>query len=249
MTELQTRPNADAMESLIIKGDLSGLTPAQRVTYYNAVCKSLGLNPLTKPFDYLNLNGKLVLYANKTASDQLRNINAISIEKPDITFEDDWIIVTVGAHDGKGRSDSDVGVVSKKDMRGDFGNALMKAVTKAKRRVTLSICGLGWADETEVETIPGAKTVTVDATTGEIKPEAPQIEASSQPEPATISTWTTDTNALKGFWANWHGKGLTDDEVHLNLEVLHLKDYRGSMSDAAKILQAVLDKKAAAKKT
>ena len=30
----------------------------------------------------------------------------------------------------------------------------MKAETKAKRRVTLSIAGLGWLDETELETIP-----------------------------------------------------------------------------------------------
>jgi hypothetical protein len=36
-------------------------------------------------------------------------------------------------------------------------NAMMKAETKAKRRVTLSICGLGMLDETEVETIPSAQ--------------------------------------------------------------------------------------------
>jgi hypothetical protein len=60
-----------------------------------------------------------------------------------------------------------VGVVNRKDMQGNFGNALMKAVTKAKRRVTLSICGLGMLDETEVETIPSARPVTVQET-GEI---------------------------------------------------------------------------------
>ena len=47
----------------------------------------------------------------------------------------------------------------------------MKAVTKAKRRVTLSICGLGMLDETEVESIPGAKAVPVDPNTGELPPE------------------------------------------------------------------------------
>jgi len=254
MTELQVRPGADILESVIIQGDLSKLTPAQRVDYYNAVCKSLGLNPLTQPFNYLQLNGKLVLYANKTASDQLRKINEISIEKPDITFEDDWIIVTVAAHDGKGRTDSDVGVVGKKDMRGDFGNALMKAVTKAKRRVTLSICGLGWSDETEVETIPGAKPITVDATTGEIKQEAqpktePQLGDQNQATDPQPQAWVTDAGALKGFWAAWKSKGLTEDDVHLNLEVLHIKDYTHSMSDAAKILQPVADKKASAKKS
>jgi hypothetical protein len=37
-----------------------------------------------------------------------------------------------------------------------------KAVTKAKRRVTLSICGLGMLDESEVASIPGARTSGVD---------------------------------------------------------------------------------------
>src|SRR6185312_3719783 len=35
----------------------------------------------------------------------------------------------------------------------------MKAETKAKRRVTLSICGLGMLDETEVDSIPDARRV------------------------------------------------------------------------------------------
>lgn len=161
---------ASIVEGAIIGGDLSKLTPQQRVSYYMEVCKSTGLNPLTKPFDYINLNGRLTLYARKDASEQLRRINNISIGKPDITFQDDWIIVTVVAHDDKGRTDSDVGVVGRKDMQGNFGNALMKAITKAKRRVTLSICGLGWLDETEVETIPGARPVNV-APTGEIAPQ------------------------------------------------------------------------------
>jgi len=39
----------------------------------------------------------------------------------------------------------------------DKANAIMKCETKAKRRVTLSICGLGFLDETEVDSIPGAK--------------------------------------------------------------------------------------------
>jgi hypothetical protein len=38
-----------------------------------------------------------------------------------------------------------------------LANALMKAETKAKRRATLSICGLGMLDETEVEDIQGAQ--------------------------------------------------------------------------------------------
>lgn len=155
--ELATVNGADALIQVLALGDLSRLSPEQKVEHYRRVCESTGLNPLTRPFEYIVLNGKLTLYARKDATDQLRKVNAVSIAKPDIQFQDDWIVVTVTASTGDGRTDADVGVVNKKDMRGDYGNALMKAVTKAKRRVTLSICGLGLLDETEVETIPDAR--------------------------------------------------------------------------------------------
>lgn len=154
-TEIVTQ--SSAVESALVAGDLSKLSQSERISYYRSTCASLGLNPLTRPFDYITLNGKLTLYARKDATDQLRRLRGVSIGKPDITFQEDWIIVTVEAKDRDGRTDSDVGMVNRKDMRGDFGNAVMKAVTKAKRRVTLSICGLGMLDETEVETTPDAR--------------------------------------------------------------------------------------------
>ena len=42
-------------------------------------------------------------------------------------------------------------------------NAKLKAITKAKRRVTLSICGLGFLDETEIDTIPSAQPAAIEA--------------------------------------------------------------------------------------
>jgi hypothetical protein len=148
---------SETLEQVLLTGDLKNLKPDERIMYYKQTCESLGLNPLTKPFEYITLNGKLTLYARKDATDQLRKVNGVSIEKPDIQQIDDLIIVTVAATDANGRSDSDIGVVKKNDMGGNVANALMKAVTKAKRRVTLSICGLGMLDETEVETIPQAR--------------------------------------------------------------------------------------------
>src|SRR5262249_53952504 len=41
----------------------------------------------------------------------------------------------------------------------------MRALTKAKRRVTLSICGLGMLDESEIESIKGAERVESDGLT------------------------------------------------------------------------------------
>lgn len=209
-------------EQVLITGDLARLTPEQRMTYYMRTCESLGLNPLTRPFEYITLNSKLTLYARKDATDQLRKLHSISIEKPDIRIEDDWIIVTVVAHDASGRTDSDIGVVNKKDMRGDFGNALMKAVTKAKRRVTLSICGLGMLDETEIETIPDARPVTIDDN-GTIRPEPPAAQSpQSQPEvrpyPPEVVRAKVEAGARRAEERGTPPKDTTRNMIVVNLE-------------------------------
>lgn len=170
MNDLTVSNKVDAaiMESVLLGGDLSKLTPEQRVSYYRHVCESVGLNPLTKPFDYMTLNGKLTLCAKKDATDQLRNINGVSIDDVDIVENETQFLVKVKGHDKTGRTDVEIGVVAKKDMQGNLGNVQMKAVTKAKRRLTLSLCGLGWLDETEVETIRDARLANVKPETGEI---------------------------------------------------------------------------------
>ena len=40
----------EVMEKVVIGGDLSELNASQRAEYYTAVCRSLGLNPLPKPW-------------------------------------------------------------------------------------------------------------------------------------------------------------------------------------------------------
>jgi len=170
--ELATKENQAAiMESVMLGGDLSKLTPSQRVSYYKSVCESIGVNYLTRPFDYITLNGKLTLYAKKDCTDQLRNLRSISIVDVNIVETEKQFIVKVKGQDKEGRIDMEVGVVNKGDMKGDTANAQMKAVTKAKRRLTLSLCGLGWLDETEVQTIPDARPVSV-TEAGEIVTEA-----------------------------------------------------------------------------
>jgi len=154
MTTLAKRaeqPTPATVEDVLIRGDLSQLTEAQRNEYYMRVCQSLGLNYLTQPFAYLNLSGKLVLYAKRDCADQLRKINGISIEVVGQTIDSGLITVHAKARDKSGRTDEDYGVVPYKNTGNEFAaNALMKAVTKAKRRVTLSISGLGFLDETEI---------------------------------------------------------------------------------------------------
>ena len=115
------QPTAATIEDVLIRGDLSKLTEQQRTEYYMRVCHSLGLNPLTKPFDYLTLSGKLVLYAKRDAADQLRKINGISIEivgKPEMA--DGLLTVHARAKDKTGRTDEDYGVVAFKGGGDDF---------------------------------------------------------------------------------------------------------------------------------
>jgi len=139
--------------NVLIKGDLSKLSPQEKVDYLGAVCKSVNLNPLTKPFDYIPMKGKLILYATKNCSDQLRKMHGVSIDIVERKMQDGILLITVKAQDKTGREDTDMGYATIANLTGDaLGNSILKAVTKAKRRVTLSICGLGGIlDETEID--------------------------------------------------------------------------------------------------
>lgn len=178
LEKAKTDHQFELIEAAVIGGDLARLSPQERVTYYNKVCQSLGLNPYTKPFDYITLNGKLTLYAKKDATEQLRKINGISITGLEEKFVDDLYIVTATAMTKDGRIDQAKGAVSLGALRGEQkANAIMKAETKAKRRVTLSISGMGWVDESEVDSIPNASRTVVNIHTGEIESnESPQLQ-------------------------------------------------------------------------
>jgi hypothetical protein len=178
--ELTTTVSVD-LEALLIQGDLSKLSAEQRLTYYGKMCESLGLNPLTRPFEYIKLQGKLTLYAKKDAAEQLRKLHDVSITDLDITDDGKTFEVKVKARLPNERTDVDMGIVPTAGLGGnDLANAKLKAVTKGKRRVTLSICGLGMLDETEVETIKDAQVVTVNAETGEVT-EPVKVAAATNP--------------------------------------------------------------------
>lgn len=166
---VNTEHDLSAIEQVVMQGDLSKLNSEQRVTYYHRVCESMGLNPYTRPFDYISLNGKLTLYAKKDATEQLRQVKKISIISLEGRLVDDLYIVVAKASTPDGRIDQSTGAVNIGALKGEAkANAIMKAETKAKRRVTLSISGMGWTDESEVDSIPDAKRVDVSIETGEI---------------------------------------------------------------------------------
>lgn len=172
--------SAATLEAVVVSGNLASLTPAQRLEYYRARCISAGLDPAAQPFQYIVLNGKLTLYASKSCTDQLSRVHGIKVSIVSQATEANLRVVQVRAETKDGRATEEIGAVPVEGLKGDaLANAMMKAVTKAKRRAILSMCGLGMLDETETETIPGARTVDVDVQTGEI------VAAGVRPSPYT----------------------------------------------------------------
>jgi hypothetical protein len=155
-TDLATssRMLPEAVEKAVVGGDLSKLNTQERLAFYLSRCQAAGLDPRARPFEYVSLQGKLTLYATKACTDQLSVLHGISHEIVARGPQGDLYEALVRVRSRDGRQSEDVGVVDIRGLRGhDLANAAMKAVTKAKRRAILSLCGLGDVVEaTEVET-------------------------------------------------------------------------------------------------
>jgi len=148
----------EVIHSIVIKGDMSGLSQEQAVAYYNYRCQQVGLDPSAKPFDLLVLNGKKLLYANAGATQQLCAVHKLSVSIINRERFEGVYLVSVRVTGQDGRVTENDGAVELDSERIGKANALMKATTKAIRRTVLAHCGLGMMDETEVETIPNAVT-------------------------------------------------------------------------------------------
>ncbi len=187
-TELSTTNGhtSERIEQALVSGNLAALSTDERLSYYKQTCESLGLNPLTRPFDYLSLNGKLILYARKDATEQLRKLHGVSVTIKAREVTEDVYVVTANAKLPGGREDESIGAVPLMKLVGEArANAMMKAETKAKRRVTLSICGLGMLDETEIESIPNAcRDTQMSVEANSLTPEEQFKARQANPQPA-----------------------------------------------------------------
>lgn len=215
--ELQTNTiSHEIIESLIINGDLSKLNPKQKVEYYNKYCTALGLNPVTQPFSLLKLNGKEKLYCGREGTAQLSKVHSVSHEILSTETVNGVYIVKAKAITGN-RFTSSTGVVNIENLKGDaLCNALMKAETKAKRRATLDLLGLGMLDDSEIETIPNAQTVDISHTVvEEPKQTVRSIEAETLSCKSLIDEATT-LDELIVIWSslNAYQKNLPGVALH-----------------------------------
>lgn len=226
MNELAVKNNDaiySVMEKVVAGGDLSKLSPKERMQYYHAVCESLDLNPLTRPFQFISFDGKMQLYASKDCTEQLRCKRKISILKIEKETIEGVFVYTAYAKAADGQEDVASGAVTIKGLTGKaLANAFKISETQAKRRVTLSICGLGWTDESEVPDVPNAKPLNVDFETGEIiNDPVPVLIDQSNPERETVISAikeAADLTALKTAFElakELYGKSLPKEFISL----------------------------------
>jgi len=157
--ELQQK-EAAVIASIIIDGDLSRLHPSDKVLYYRGYCERLGLDPFTKPFDLLRLQGREVLYLTRSGAQQLNKMHGVShqIISRELMAEPGIFQVIARATLPDGRFTESMSAVSIANLKGEqYCNALMKAETKAKRRSTLDLLGLGILSEEEAVSLPGER--------------------------------------------------------------------------------------------
>lgn len=167
--EAEALVRAQVVSSIVLRGDLSGLTETQLTRYYASLCESLSLDVRYKPFDLITFQGKRVLYANRACTDMLAKLHGITreiIDGPRFVELDKTkaIICIARVTSPSGRQETATAVVPATDPI----NGMMKCETKAKRRATLAILGLGLLDHTELETIPGVRLPTTPQSSEEV---------------------------------------------------------------------------------
>ena len=121
-------------------GKCDNLTKDQQAEYKKFLCAKIGVSPTLQPVDLIPTKNGLRPYLNKGASELIRDTRKISITGLEVAEQNGMFVVTCKVRGANGRIDCDMGACPKGT---EPHNALMKAVTKAKRRATLSMCGLG----------------------------------------------------------------------------------------------------------
>ena len=127
-------------------GRCDGLSDEQKAEYVNYLCSKVGIDPTFRPIDIIATKNGLKPYLNKGAGEIIRDTRKISIDDMQIKEVNNMWVATCRVKSLDGRIDTDVGVCPKTGTQKSPmapNDSLMKAVTKAKRRATLSMCGLG----------------------------------------------------------------------------------------------------------
>lgn len=146
------------IERLALTGDLTSLTPEMRMRHYMARCEALGLDPRTKPFDYIKdkSSGKTVLYPNATAAQQIgRQMQLSSRVTLREWLDKDTYMVECEVSGPGGRAVRAAAIRYMFNTSGSAyagqqrANKMMGAETSAHRRAVAAYCGFALPDADE----------------------------------------------------------------------------------------------------
>jgi hypothetical protein len=186
-TPVQYIPAIDpeAIQRALMAGDIAKLSPADRVQFYAALCRSTGLNVLTRPFIVMRgQDGALSWYITAAGCEQLRRLHRVSTRILARARDGGLYIVTVQCRTPDERVEEAQGVVVLEGLKPlEQAHALMRCETKAKRRATLALLGLGVAALDE----DSGQVVAFDPQTGVVEEDTPQADAGALL--ATIGVW------------------------------------------------------------
>lgn len=146
--------SAAIVRKVALSGNLKSLSENERWEYYEAFCRHLNLEPTTRPFDVMEREGKVSLYPNANCAAQLGERMGMSFPEYQTEIIMDCVFVyRVRAVTEDGREAWGTGAVPLGRSPLEIASAIKKAETQAKRRVTLSMGGLGITDSDEMEVI------------------------------------------------------------------------------------------------
>jgi len=189
-------------ERLIIHNDLTKLSAKERLDFYRAKCRWYGLDWRLAPFDYIMTKQGVKLHLNATGTDLLRAQKKITIVDSKWEIVGQLVVSTVEGQMPDGRRDREIGAVSIANARGDdLANAIMKSMTKAKRRLVISMGGIGTDEDTEAESttahIVPAVEMHGEETDGAVQQDSdvPQSPPLPEPAPPVYFTGTRLTDA------------------------------------------------------
>jgi hypothetical protein len=146
---------AHILTNLGLNGSVSHFDKSQKQALLSKLCITLGLNEELQPFRiYSNTRGEEYIYATKECCAQLRHRECISIhEIGEPIFANSTISVRVKGSNKHGRESWEIGSVGvvPELSPSQVAHGVMTAVTKAKRRLTLCLSGLGVLADVELE--------------------------------------------------------------------------------------------------
>ena len=182
MSESIARYDAEpAVVEQLIRGDVSSVPREALLRYVFTFCERVGISPLAVPFSLLKTQRGMQLVANRNFYDAVASKYSVSREcVGEGFFEGTKLYYTrYRATTPDGRVTEDMALVDTAGLNGnDLANAIMKAHTKGRNRVTRAHLGFPFPDETEAETVPGASVVSIEEmpNAGNGEPPAPEPE-------------------------------------------------------------------------